>query len=95
MKIPTDIMAVGIDPAKQVHQAVAIAYPEVILLNCWFENSYEAISSLDEKAMKIAKKNDLKVIYGLEDSGVYGRTIKEILTSRYREIREVNPLKTN
>ncbi|MCD6472183.1 hypothetical protein J7K55_03550 [Candidatus Aerophobetes bacterium] len=81
MKIPTNIMAVGIDPAKQVHQAVAIAYPEVILLNCRFENSYEAISSFDEKVMKIAKKNNLKVIYGLEDSGAYGRTIKEVLTS--------------
>ena len=95
MKIPTNIMAVGIDPAKQVHQAVAITYPEVILLNCRFENSYEAISSFDEKVMKIAKKNSLKVIYGLEDSGAYGRTIKEVLTSRSREIREVNPLKTN
>ncbi|MEA1965203.1 MAG: IS110 family transposase, partial [Candidatus Aerophobetes bacterium] len=95
MKIPTNIMVVGIDPAKQVHQGVAIAYPEVILLSYRFENSYEAISSFDEKVMKIAKKNSLKVIYGLEDSGVYGRTIKEVLTSRNREIREVNPLKTN
>jgi len=95
MKIPTDIMAVGIDPAKQVHQGVAIAYPEIVLFNCRFENSHEAISSFDEKVMKIAKKNNLKVIYGLEDSGAYGRIIKEVLTSRNREIREVNPLKTN
>jgi len=95
MKVPTNIMAVGIDPAKQVHQAVALAYPEVILLNCRFENSYEVISSFDEKVMKIAKKNNLKLIYGLEDSGAYGRTIKEVLTSRSREIREINPLKTN
>ena len=43
--------------------------------------------------MKIAKKNGLKVIYGLEDSGAYGGTIKQVLTSRNREIREVNPLK--
>lgn len=95
MKIPTDIMAVGIDPAKEVHQGVALVYPEVELLNSQFENSYEAISSFDEKIMKLAEKNDLKVIYGLEDSGAYGRTIKEVLTSRSREIREVNPLKTN
>ena len=32
MKIPTNIMAVGIDPAKQVHQGVATTYPEVIFL---------------------------------------------------------------
>ena len=96
MKIPTDIMAVGIDPAKGVHQGVALAYPEVILLSSRFENSYETISSFDEKVMKLAQKNGLKVIYGLEDSGAYGRTIKkEVLTSRSREIREVNPLKTN
>jgi len=95
MKIPTDIMAVGIDPAKGVHQGVALAYPEVELLNCQCENNYEAISSFDEKVMKLAQKNGLKVIYGLEDSGAYGRTIKEVLTSRSREIREVNPLKTN
>ncbi len=36
MKIPTDIMAVGIDPAKGVHQGVALAYPEVELLNSQF-----------------------------------------------------------
>lgn len=95
MKIPTDIMAVGIDPAKGVHQGVALAYPEVELLNSQFENSYEAICSFDEKIMKLAQKNDLKVIYGLEDSGAYGKTIKDVLTSRFREIREVNPLKTN
>ena len=45
--------------------------------------------------MKLAEKNGLRVIYGLEDSGAYGKTIKEVLTSRSREIREVNPLKTN
>ena len=95
MKIPTDIMAVGIDPAKKVHQGVALAYPEVILLSSQFENSYEAISSFDEDVMKLAQKNGLRVIYGLEDSGAYGRTIKEVLVSRSREIREVNPLKTN
>jgi len=95
MKIPTDIMAVGIDPAKGVHQGVALAYPEVELLNSQFENSYEAISSFDAKIMKLAEKKGLKVIYGLEDSGAYGKTIKDVLTSRSREIREVNPLKTN
>jgi len=54
------------------HQAVAIAYPEVVLLNCRFENNYEAISFFDEKVMKIAKRNNLRLIYGLEDSGAYG-----------------------
>lgn len=44
MKIPTNIMAVEIDPTKQVHQGVATAYPEVILLSYLFENSYEASS---------------------------------------------------
>jgi len=95
MKIPTDIMAVGIDPAKGVHQGVALAYPEVELLNSQFENNYEAISSFDEKVMKLARKNGLKVIYGLEDSGAYGKTIKDVLTSRSEEKDEVNPLKTN
>lgn len=95
MKIPTDIIAVGIDPAKGVHQGVALIYPEVIVLSSQFKNSYEAISSFDEKVIKLAQKNGLKVIYGLEDSGAYGRTIKEVLTSRSREIREINPLKTN
>jgi len=88
-------MAVGIDPAKGVHQGVALAYPEVELLNSQFENSYEAISSFDAKIMKLAEEKGLKVIYGLEDSGAYGKTIKDVLTSRSREIREVNPLKTN
>ncbi len=44
---------------------------------------------------KLAQKNGLKVIYGLENSGAYGRIIKEVLTSRSEEKDEVNPLKTN
>ena len=42
MKMSTNIMAVGTDPTKQVHQGVGLAYPEVTLLSCRFENSYEA-----------------------------------------------------
>lgn len=64
MKIPTDIIAMGINSAKQFHQGVALAYPEILLISSQFENSYEAISSFDEKVMKLAQKNS-KIKYGL------------------------------
>jgi transposase len=95
MQMPVDILAVGIDPGKEVHQGVALAYPEVKLISQVIPNDYSAIVEFDCQVMEIAKRHNLKVLYGLEDSGAYGRPLKEILLSLGRNLVEVNPLKTN
>ena len=95
MYIPTDILAVGIDPAKIEHQGVALMYPEVLVFKKRFKNTIEEISAFDNEVIAIAKEHNLKVVYGLEDSGIYGKGLKDVLTSRGHEILEVNPVKTN
>jgi len=83
MKVrPTDILAVGIDPAKRSHHGVALVYPEVKLISKKIENNYQAIMEFDRIVEKIAKEKGLHLIYGLEDSGAYG----------YRCTMKINPL---
>lgn len=96
MKVPsTDILAVGIDPAKRSHHGVALVYPEVKLISKKIENNYQAIMEFDRIVEKIAKEKGLHLIYGLEDSGAYGKPLKEFLLEKERMVLEVNPLKTN
>lgn len=91
----TKILAVGIDPAKKIHYAVAMVYPEVKLMSKIINNNYRSIIKFDQDVEKIAKEKKLKIVYGLEDSGSYGKPLKELLLERGRTILEINPLKTN
>jgi len=91
----TKILAVGIDPAKKIHYGVAMVYPEVKLMSKIINNNYRSIIKFDQEVEKIAKKKKLKIVYGLEDSGSYGKPLKELLLERGRTILEINPLKTN
>lgn len=92
---PTKILSVGIDPAKMSHYAVAMVYPEVKLMSKKINNSYEAIAEFDQEVQLLGKERNLTVVYGLEDSGAYGSTLKEYLLEKERIILEINPLKTN
>lgn len=94
MKV-TEILAVGIDPAKKTHHAVAIVYPEIKLMSKRINNNYNSIIEFDKAIEELARKKDLKIIYGLEDSGSYGKGLKEFLLEKERTILEINPMKTN
>lgn len=91
----TSILAVGIDPAKGSHYGVAMVYPEQILLSQAFDNTPEAILSFDDHVQALAEQQGLEVIYGLEDTCTYGKLAKELLLQRGRNLREINPIKTN
>lgn len=91
----TKILSVGIDPAKQAHYAVAMVYPEIKLMSKKINNNYEAIAEFDQTVGLLAKERNLTLIYGLEDSGAYGKTLKDYLLEKDRLVYEVNPLKTN
>lgn len=91
----TKILSVGIDPAKQSHYVVAMVYPEIKLMSKRINNAYEAIAELDKTLSVLSEKQNLTLVYGLEDSGVYGNTVKDFLLERNRLVYEVNPLKTN
>jgi hypothetical protein len=90
---PTKILAVGIDPAKKSHYVVAMVYPEVKLMSKRINNNLQAIAEFDHIVSSKALERNLSLVYGLEDSGAYGATIKEYLLEKQRTILEINPLK--
>jgi transposase len=89
------ILAVGVDPAKRLHRAVAVLLPDEVVLNVELPNALDAVASLDDRLCELAKKHDAELVYGLEDHRHYGRLFCQLLTQRGRDVRVVNPLWTN
>ena len=89
------ILAVGIDPAKRVHRAVGVLFPDEVVFDCELPNALDAIQSLDLRLVQLATTHAAELVYGLEDHRRYGRLLCQVLTERGRDVRVVNPLWTN
>jgi len=89
------ILAVGVDPAKRLHRAVAVLFPDQVVLDAELPNALDAIANLDDRAFELARQHGAKLVYGLEDHRHYGRLFCQVLTQRGRDVRVVNPLWTN
>jgi transposase len=89
------ILAVGVDPAKRLHRAVAVLFPDEILLDVAVPNAIDAVETLDTRLADLASTNGAELVYGLEDHRRYGRLFCQVLTRRGRDVRVVNPLWTN
>ncbi|MGZ9112457.1 MAG: IS110 family RNA-guided transposase [Rhodoplanes sp.] len=89
------MLAVGIDPAKQVHHAAAVLYPDRLILDTAFANERNAIVDFDRKVVALAAEHNAQLIYGIEDHRGYGRAVAQALQQAGREIRVVNPLWTH
>ena len=89
------ILAVGIDPAKRVHRAIGVLFPDEVVFDCELPNALDAIQSLDLRLAELAATHAAELVYGLEDHRRYGRLLCEVLTERGRDVRVVNPLWTN
>jgi len=89
------ILAVGIDPAKRVHRAVAVLFPDEIVFDDELPNALEAITSLDDRLTDLAATHKAELVYGLEDHRRYGRLLCQVLTERGRDVRVIDPLWTN
>ncbi|HEX2367338.1 MAG TPA: IS110 family transposase [Bradyrhizobium sp.] len=89
------VLAVGIDPAKQVHHAAAVLYPDRLILDTAFANERNAIVDFDTKVVALAAEHNAQLIYGIEDHRGYGRAVAQALQQAGREIRVVNPLWTH
>jgi len=92
---PTVVLAVGVDSSKFSHCLVAMKFPEQILLEKQVPNRPDAIEKIDVEINQMAEAQGLEVIYGLEDSQTYGRVFSDCLLPLGRDLREVNPLKSN
>ena len=89
------ILAVGIDPAKRVHRAVGVLFPDEVVFDGELPNALDAIRSLDLRLAELAATHAADLVYGLEDHRRYGRLLCQVLTERGRDVRVVNPLWTN
>ena len=89
------LLAVGIDPAKRLHRAIGVLYPDTVVLDVEFPNQIEACRDLDARLVALADQHGADLVYGLEDHRQYGRIIAQVLSELNRQIRVVNPLWTN
>ena len=90
-----NILAIGIDPAKRQHQAVAVLFPDEVVLDRMLVNDVPDIEQLDAEACELAQRHHAEVVYGVEDHRGLGRRIVDVLQRREREVRVVNPLTSN
>jgi transposase len=95
MIMPQPILAVGVDPAKRLHRAVAVLFPDEVLLDVELPNALAAVDTLDSRLCELANRHGAELVYGLEDHRHYGRLFCQVLTERGRDVRVVNPLWTN
>ncbi|MNW44704.1 Transposase IS116/IS110/IS902 family protein [compost metagenome] len=91
---PDQLIYVGVDLHKEHHTAV--------IIDCWnrklgeikFDNKPKAFPLL-VKEVKRHTKNNLSVVYGLEDVGGYGRALAVYLTEEKHWVKKVNPKLSN
>jgi transposase len=93
--MPQPILAVGVDPAKRLHRAVAVLFPDQVILDVALPNACDAVANLDDRLAELANQHGAELVYGLEDHRRYGRLFCQVLTERCRELRVVNPLWTS
>ena len=93
--MPQPIVAVGVDPAKRVHRAVAVLFPDQVILDVALPNACDAIANLDDRLTELAHRHGAELVYGLEDHRRYGRLFCQVLNERGRDVRVVNPLWTS
>lgn len=89
------IVAVGIDPAKRLHRAVAVLFPDQVILDVALPNACDAIANLDDRLTELANRHGAELVYGLEDHRHYGHLFCQVLSERGRDVRVVNPLWTS
>lgn len=93
--MPKPMLAVGVDPAKRVHRAVAVLFPDDVILDVELPNAVTAVENLDDRLADLADTHGAELVYGLEDHRRYGRLFSQVLADRGRDVRVVNPLWTN
>jgi hypothetical protein len=73
--MPKPVLAVGVDPAKRVHRAVAVLFPDEIVLDVAVPNSLDAVADLDICLADLAERHEAELVHGLEDHRRYGRVM--------------------
>ena len=74
------VLAVGVDPAKRLHRAVAVMFPDQVVLDIELPNALDALANLDDRLCELAKRHGAELVDGLEDHRHYGRLFFQVLT---------------
>jgi transposase len=93
--VPQDALSVGIDPHRDTLEVVAIRFPEVILMDRKFDNTPAGQRTLVQRAREVALVHNLRLTFGVEDTGNYGYNLARYLVEQKCEVKEVNPVKTD
>lgn len=80
---------IGLDLHKRSHTAVAIDYWNERLFELQMENKPAAFQALLDEAKKHVKEG-ITPIFGLEDTGGYGRSLAVFLLEKGQKVKEVN-----
>lgn len=91
--LDVNLIAVGIDPAKEKHRIVAMIYPERILLDEEYKDTLQDYYRIRDDIRSISNGN--RVIFGLEDTSNYGRNLCRFLLSEGEKVKEVNTMLTS
>jgi len=89
------VLAVGVDPHRESLDAVAIRFPEEIMLDSTFDNDRAGHHALWTQANALAAAHDLVLVIGLEDGNNYGYALGRYLVSQGCPVKGVNPRMTN
>ena len=90
-----EVLAVGVDPHRESLDAVAIHFPEEIVLDEAFDNTRVGHHALWSKAQALADERNLSLIFGLEDGSNYGYALGRFLVNQGGCVKEVNPRMTS
>jgi transposase len=90
-----DVLSIGVDPHRETLEVVGIHFPEQILLDETFDNTPAGHRALLTKAKQLASEHELRLVFGLEESGNYAYTLGRYLVKESCQVKEVNLRMTN
>jgi len=90
-----DVLSIGVDPHRETLEVVGIHFPEEILLDETFDNTAAGHRALLTKAKQLASEHELRLVFGLEESGNYAYTLGRYLVKESCQVKEVNLRMTN
>jgi len=89
---PSKIMYVGMDVHKETHAAYAQDCFGTVCLNKEIKNDRLGFNHLVQTVNKLTKENGLTPVFGLEDTGGYGKKLAKYLTREKHIVKSVNPI---
>jgi len=93
--VPERVLSVGIDPHRETLEVVGIKFPEVMLIDDEFGNTPAGQRALLHRGREAASAHNLRLVFGVEDSGNYGYNLARYLIEQGCEVKEVNPRMTD